>query len=136
MSDRVLRIVEPGLLTTVQDLGRRGFQRYGIPVCGALDPVSLRIANILVGNRESHAGLELTGIGPTIRFEAESAIAVAGAEFWPTIDGDPVPEWESVHVPAGSELRFRGTADGLRAYLAVAGGIDVPLVMNSRSVLE
>ena len=133
MTATVLHIVEPGLLTTVQDLGRRGFQRYGIPVCGALDPVSLRIANILVGNPEGHAGLEMTAFGPTVGFEAESVIAVTGADFHPTLDGEPIQQWESVRVPAGSELRFASPSDGLRAYLAVAGGIDVPPVMNSRS---
>ena len=133
MTDSVLKIVEPGLLTTVQDLGRRGFQRYGIPVCGAVDPVSLRIANILVGNPEGHAGLEITAFGPTVRLESDCVIAVTGADFEPTIDGEPLPQWESVLAPAGSTLRFASPTNGLRAYLAAAGGIDVPPVLDSRS---
>ena len=133
MSVPTLEIVSPGLLTTVQDLGRFGFQKYGIPVCGALDSVSLRIANILVGNRDHLAGLEITAIGPTIRFVADTTIAVVGADLEPTLDGVPMPAWESVSAPAGSVLSFGSPRDGLRTYLAVAGGIDVPLVMNSRS---
>ncbi len=128
-----IEVIEPGLLTTVQDLGRRGFQRFGIPVCGALDTASLRIANILVGNPESCAGLEMTGIGPVVRFGLDMQIAITGADFSPTLDGADVPSWESVSAPAGSSLRFGTPDDGVRAYLAIAGGVDVPLVTNSRS---
>ena len=133
MAVPTLEVVSPGLQTTVQDLGRFGYQSYGIPVCGALDSVSLRIANILVGNRDHLAGLEITAIGPTLRFTGDTTIAVVGADLEPTLDGIPIPAWESVYVASGSELRFGTPRDGLRAYLAVAGGIDVPLVMNSRS---
>ena len=133
MAVPTLEVVSPGLLTTVQDLGRFGYQRYGIPVCGALDSVSLRIANILVGNLDHLAGLEVTAIGPTLRFASDTTIAVVGADLEPTLDGIPIPAWESVNAAAGSELRFGTPRDGLRAYLAIAGGIDVPLVMNSRS---
>ena len=133
MSDRTVEVISPGLLTTVQDLGRRGFQRFGIPVCGGLDPVSLRIANILVGNREGAAGLEITVLGPTLKFTSDSVIAVVGAELMPEVDGRPLPMWEGVAVESGSVLNLGNASDGLRAYLAVAGGIDVPQVMNSRS---
>ena len=133
MSGRSLEIVSSGSLTTVQDLGRRGFQRYGIPVCGALDPVSLRIANMLVGNPEGAAGLEFTWIGPAVRFDSDCAVAVVGADFSPEVDGKPAPAWESAIVPAGSTLNVGIARDGLRGYMAVSGGIDVPLVMNSRS---
>ena len=133
MSDHAIEVISSGLLTTVQDLGRRGYQRYGIPVCGALDPVSLRIANILAGNAEGAAGLEITALGPTVRFTSDCVIAVVGADFRPEVDGREVRTWESVKVPAGSVLSTGAASDGLRAYLAIAGGIDVPLVMNSRS---
>ena len=133
MSDRAIEIISSGLLTTVQDLGRRGYQQYGIPVCGALDPVSLRIANVLVGNSEGEAGLEITALGPTIRFTSDSVFAVVGADFRPEVDGREVRTWESVKVSAGSVLSIGAASDGLRAYMAVAGGIDVPVVMNSRS---
>ena len=133
MSDRAIEVISSGLLTTVQDLGRRGYQRYGIPVCGALDPASLRIANILVGNSEGEAGLEITAMGPTVRFTSDSVFAVVGADFRPDVDGQPVRTWESMKVSAGSVLSLGAASDGLRAYVAVAGGIDVPVLMNSRS---
>ena len=133
MVNPTLEIVSPGLLTTVQDLGRFGYQRYGIPVCGALDSVSLRIANILVGNRDHMAGLEMTAIGPTIRFMEDTTIAVVGADLEPTLDRSSMAAWESVRAAAGSVLSFGAPRDGLRAYLAVEGGIEVPIVMNSRA---
>ena len=133
MSGSMVEVIQPGLLTTVQDLGRWGYQRYGVPVCGALDPVSLRIANILVGNQESLAGLEMTGAGPNLKFNEDTVIAVTGAELGLQIDTRPAPSWESVRVPSDSTLSFGGLQDGLRAYLAVAGGIDVPPIMGSRS---
>ena len=133
MSNQSMEVVSAGLLTTVQDLGRRGYQRYGIPVCGALDPVSLRIANIMVGNSEGEAGLEITALGPTIRFTSDNVVAVVGANFKIDLDGRDVLTWESVEVSAGSVLSIGAASDGLRAYLAVAGGVDVPPVMNSRS---
>lgn len=133
MSGQTVDVVSAGLLTTVQDLGRRGYQRFGIPVCGALDPVSLRIANILVGNSEGEAGLEITALGPTIRFSSDSVLALVGADFDIEVDGRKVRTWESVEVSAGSVVSIGAASDGLRAYLAIAGGVDVPLVMNSRS---
>ena len=128
-----IEILEPGLLTTVQDLGRRGFQRYGIPVCGALDAVSLRIANILVGNPEGAAGLEVTFMGPALKFNADAVFAVAGADFDLELDGRAVRTWESFEASAGATLRMGQATDGLRAYIAVAGGIAVPSLMGSRS---
>ena len=133
MSSQLVEVVSAGLLTTVQDLGRTGYQRFGIPVCGALDPVSLRIANILVGNAESDAGLEITALGPTIRFASDTVVALVGADFAIEVNGSEVRSWESVDVAAGSVLNIGAASDGLRAYLAIAGGIDVPRVMNSRS---
>ncbi len=126
-------VIAPGLLTTVQDLGRHGYQRYGIPVCGALDTVSLRIANIMAGNEEGSAGLEITLTGPSLRFGFDTVIAVTGADFAPKIDGQEIPSWESAAVRAGSVLSFDSAQDGMRAYLAIAGGVDVTPVMGSRS---
>ncbi len=133
MADPTLEVISPGLLTTVQDLGRFGYQRYGIPVCGALDPASLRIANILVGNGDHLAGLEITAIGPTIRFVEDTTFAVVGADLEPMLDGVATPAWESVRAAEGSTLSFGSPRDGARAYLALAGGIETPLVMNSRA---
>ena len=133
MSIETLEIVSPGMLTSVQDLGRRGYQRYGIPVSGAMDAPALRVANILVGNRENAAGLESTVIGPTIRFLSETIIALTGGDLGASLNGAPVPMWQSVSAPADSVLTFQGPRDGIRGYLAVAGGIDVPALMGSRS---
>ena len=133
MSSATLEIVEPGLLTTVQDAGRYGYQRFGVPVSGAVDVFALKAANILAGNAQDAAGLEMTVVGPRARFLADTWIALTGADFGPLLNDRPIPMWESVAVPAGSILSFDGARDGMRGYLAVTGGIDVPVVMGSRS---
>lgn len=125
--------MEPGLLTTVQDRGRYGYQRYGVPVSGALDSYALRAANLLAGNDDGDAGLEMTVLGPRVRFGADTWFAIAGADLAPMLDGQPVKNWRRVRASAGSVLSFQGSRDGMRAYLAVAGGIDVPRLMGSRS---
>ena len=128
-----MEVIQPGLLTTVQDRGRYGYQRYGVPVSGAMDGFSLRAANLLVGNDQGAACLEMTVVGPRLRFAAGSVIALTGGDLAIRIDGEPAPRWQAVSVSAGSVLSSEGMADGMRAYLAVAGGIDVPEVMGSRS---
>lgn len=133
MSDPTLEIVSPGLLTTVQDRGRYGYQRFGVPVSGAMDEFALRAANLLVGNDQSAACLEMTVLGPTARFLRDARIAVTGGDLTANLNGEPLPRWQAVDVARDSELGFRNMRDGMRAYLAVAGGIDVPLVMGSRS---
>ena len=117
----------------MQDKGRYGFQRYGVPVSGALDAFALRAANLLAGNDDGAAGLEMTVLGPRVRFCADTWFAIGGADLAPMLDGAPVPTWRRVAAPAGSALSFGGARDGMRAYLAVAGGIDVPKLMGSRS---
>ena len=133
MSGPTIEVVEPGLLTTVQDRGRYGYQRIGVPVSGAMDEFALRAANLLVGNDDGEAGLEITVVGPTLRFLTDTWIAITGADLGPTLDGQPLPRWQAVRAPEGDLLAFAGMQDGVRAYLAVAGGIDVPPVMGSRS---
>jgi len=128
-----LRVLRAGMLTTVQDLGRTGFQQYGVIVSGVMDPLSLRIANLLVGNPQQAAGLEITLMGPTLLFEQDALIAITGADLSPRINQLVVPAWRPVWVRAGSQLDFGAAVFGCRVCLAVAGGIDVPLVMNSRS---
>ena len=128
-------VLDGGLLTTVQDLGRVGCQQYGVPVSGAMDAWALRAANRLVGNEDGAAALEITLAGPALRFDGAGVIAVAGADLGARLDERPIAPWQSIDVPAGSELTFSGVRDGLRAYLAVAGGIDVPFVLGSRSTL-
>ena len=128
-----IRVVEPGLLTTVQDRGRWGYQDLGVPVAGPMDAVSHRLANLLVGNRSDCATLEVTLIGPTLEFLSETIFAVVGAEFELWLDADSVPVHTARQAGRGSRLRFGKRGDGARAYLAVAGGIDVPPVLGSRS---
>jgi len=126
-----LRVESFGLLTTVQDLGRRGYQHLGVGPGGAMDEVSHRLANLLVGNPAEAPTLELTLSGPTLQFETETLIALCGADLSPTIAGQPVPLWRPVLVGTGTELRFGRPAQGVRCYLAVEGGVQVPSVMGS-----
>lgn len=127
-----VRVVGAGLFTTVQDLGRPTHQREGIPAGGAMDRVALRVANLLVGNDDSLAALEATLIGPTLVFEKPALIALGGADLEASIDGTALPPWKPAAVGAGATLRFGKARLGCRAYIAVAGGIDVPLVFGSR----
>ncbi len=124
---------KPGLLTTVQDLGRWGFQHEGVPVAGPMDPWAHRRANRLVGNPDSAATLEATIIGPRLELETDLTFAVSGAEFPLMLDGRPAPWDEACAGRAGQLLEFGRARRGARAYLAVAGGIDVPLVLGSRA---
>ncbi|MEW5980738.1 MAG: biotin-dependent carboxyltransferase family protein [Acidobacteriota bacterium] len=130
---RTCLIVEGGLFTTVQDLGRIGFQRFGVPVSGAMDPFALRAANRLVGNDDHTACLEITLVGPEIAFTTAARIAITGGDLGPSIDARPIRLWHAVEVPAGARLGFSGRCQGMRAYLACAGGFDVPVVLGSRS---
>ena len=129
----VLSILRSGMFTTVQDLGRWGFQSRGVPVSGALDWYSHRLANLLLGNDRQMATLEVTLMGPHVRFDAAVAIAVTGAEFRLTLDDVPVEMNRVIEVGSGSIVKFGERRHGARAYLAVAGGVDVPEVLGSRS---
>jgi antagonist of KipI len=128
-----IKVLEPGLSTTVQDLGRVGYQQYGVVVGGVMDKVAARLANALIGNSEEDAVLELTLMGPTLLFQSDTLISICGADLSAKIDEVPVPLWRPIYVKEGSILRFGRPHQGCRAYLALAGGIDVPLVMESRS---
>ena len=128
-----LHIIRPGLLTTVQDLGRWGSQAVGVPVAGPMDPFSHRLANALVGNDSWSATLEVTLTGPEIAFEDERLVAVTGAEFDLLLGGQSVPSSVAFVVRAGSRLIFGRRLRGTRAYLAVAGGVAVPQVLGSRA---
>jgi hypothetical protein len=130
-----IEVLEPGALTTVQDWpGRLGYWQVGVPPSGPMDEVSLREANLAVGNPEGAAALECTANGPRLRFCAGSVICLAGAVSAATLDGAPVPFWEPVTVPAGGVLDIGPIpGPGLRTYLAVRGGLDVPLYLGSAS---
>ncbi len=128
-----IRIIEPGPLSTIQDKGRIGYQKYGMPMSGAMDLFSYRVANKLVGNWEGAAAIEFTLGGPAIEFMAEGKIAITGAEIAPFIDDRPVPLWHTLVVNKGSVLTFQKMKAGLRGYIAFAGDVIVPAVLNSRS---
>ena len=128
-----LEVLDGGLLTTVQDLGRYGYERLGVPVAGAMDPFALQAANILVGNRPGEAALEITLVGPTLRATESCLIAITGADLSPRLNGQEMPMWMAVFVRKGWLIEFGERKSGCRAYLAVAGGIDVPPIMGSKS---
>jgi len=128
-----LTIVKPGMLSTVQDLGRRGRAALGIPPCGAMDELALRVANRLVGNADERAAIEITLGGPEIRFDEETLVAIAGSRFECEIDGRAMPHGETIAVAAGATLAIGRSLEGARAIVAVAGGIDVAPVLGSRS---
>lgn len=130
MSFKVLR---PGLLSTIQDMGRYGYQKYGVNVAGAMDTLAMRIGNILTGNLETEAVLEMTLTGPTLEFSSDSLIALTGADLAAVIDGIRVKLNRPIAVKAGAVLKFSSAQKGCRGYLAVAGGYNVPEVMNSKS---
>jgi len=124
-----ITVVHPGLFTTSQDLGRPGHRAAGVPLSGAADRVSLRLANLLVGNPHDAAALECTLVGPALRFEREALVALVGADF------PGFPGGVATRVPAGAEISLGHATAGCRGYLAVAGGLDVPPVLGSRSTL-
>jgi KipI family sensor histidine kinase inhibitor len=152
-----LEVLQPGLLTTVQDLGRRGYERFGVPVAGAMDPFALRAANLLVGNPPGAAALEIMASGVAFRATGDCLIAVAGADLGLQVNGKPIPNWGAALVRRGWRVEFSARRNGpalrqaqggvlslpkggvlslprgLWAYLAVSGGVALPPVMNSRS---
>lgn len=129
------RVVRPGAFTTVQDAGRAGWGASGVPPSGAMDELSFRAANLLAGNDEDAAALEITVAGPELVFSGERVAALAGARVEARIGGEPVPAASSFLIPAGAALSIDNTRAGVRCYLAVAGGVDVPAVLGSRSTL-
>jgi len=128
-----IEVQAPGLLTTVQDLGREGFGPMGVSPSGAADAVSLRLANRLVGNAEGAAGLEMTLVGGAFRFPQGAVIALSGSDFGATLDGEAVGLWASVQVQPGGILRMGATRSGARCYLCVQGGIAVQPLLGSAS---
>ncbi len=139
----MFEVLSGGPQTTVQDLGRPGFLHTGMPPSGAFDSFSLRIGNLLVGNNPGgrylvgrdpgDAGLEVLLMGCRLRATADHVIAVTGGDLDPTLNGEPLPMWEAIQVRVGDELAFRAPRRGVRAYLAIAGGIDVPTFLGSRA---
>jgi len=129
----LIEVRAPGLLTTVQDLGREGFGPMGVSPSGAADAVALRIGNRLLGNAEGAAALELTLLGGTFFFREAAVVALTGSNFAPTLDDQRVETWSSVEIRAGQTLQMGPTQAGARSYLCVRGGIDVKLFLGSAS---
>ena len=129
----MIRVVKPGLLTTIQDEGRAGYRAFGMPLAGALDRDAYAVANLLAGNAPGAAVIEMTLLGGTFRFERDALVAIAGADMQAALDGAPAAAWSSFTAHAGSVLAFSGARAGCRCYLSVYGGIGVPLVLGSRS---
>jgi biotin-dependent carboxylase-like uncharacterized protein len=129
----LIRVLQSGLLSTVQDLGRHGFARFGISPAGAADPLSLRLANRLAGNPDNAAALEFTLTGPTLQFETKAFAALAGSDFTSTLDGQPTPIHRTFLIQPGQTLACPATRSGARCYLALHGGLEIPLLLGSAS---
>jgi urea carboxylase len=133
----MFEVIVPGLETSIQDYpGRIGFWNQGFPPSGPMDSWSFRLANLLVGNDVGAAGLEVQYMGPTLTFQRDGVIAITGADMQPKLDGQPVPLWESVAVKAGQTLALTSSKIGVRCYIAIAGGIDTPPWLGSRSTFH
>lgn len=128
-----ITVLTPGLLTTVQDLGRYGYQKHGVIVSGAMDTYSMRLANIIVGNDENEAVIEITMVGPSLSLPKGSLISITGANLSPTINDKKVPLGRPVYIREESILKFGQCISGCRCYLAAAGGLDIPAFMESKS---
>lgn len=129
----MIHVLEPGFLTSVQDEGRTGYYSPGIGPSGAMDLLSYRLANALVGNAPGAAALEYTFTGPKLRLDRDVALAMTGGDADVFVNGTAVPQWERIDGRAGDVIHFGFLRSGVRGYIAIAGGIDVPLVMGSRS---
>ena len=133
----MFEVIIPGLETSIQDYpGRIGFWNQGFPPSGPMDSWSFRIANLLVGNEAGAAGLEVQYMGPTLKFQRDGVIAITGADMQPKLDAQPVPLWESIAVKAGQTLALTSAKAGARSYIAIAGGIDTPVWLGSRSTFH
>ncbi len=132
----MIKINEPGLWTTVQDLGRLGNYHFGVPPSGAADKFSFMVANLLVGNPVDFAGFEMTVVGGSMTFQKNTVIALTGAPMEAFLNGSPVELWKAIAVQEGDDLTLKACREGVKSYLCVSGGIDVPEVLGSRSTYE
>jgi antagonist of KipI len=129
----IFKVIKPGLQTTVQDLGRYGYSEFGVSPSGAMDPYSLQMGNLLVGNVLGEAALEVPLIGPVLMALHDVSMAICGGNLSPKINGQEIPLWKSNVIKKGQILSFGELKEGVRTYISIAGGIDVPLVLNSKS---
>ena len=127
-----IRILKGGMYTTVQDLGRTGYQSQGFPVAGVMDVRSFKIANLLLDNPENEAVLEFTLIGPTLEFTSATIVAITGGDFQPEVNGEPAPMYTALYMNKGDILKFKSARTGSRGYIAFSSYLDIPVVMGSR----
>ena len=130
---RAFEVLEPGILTTVQDSGRYGFSQFGVPPSGVLDNFSFRVGNLLVGNREEEACLETTIMGLKLKALSEVVIAITGGDLSPALNGESLDMWRTHLLVEGDIITFKKVRSGCRAYLALSGGFAIPKIMGSRS---
>jgi allophanate hydrolase subunit 2 len=131
---KVAEVIDPGMLCTIQDLGRKGYYSIGIPNSGAFDQISFKYGNAILKNNPNDAGIEVLWGGLRLAFLEETIIAITGADMYPKVDDAVVPMWQPIEVKKGQILTLRGPPQtGVRAYLTFAGGIDVPEFYGSRS---
>lgn len=128
-----IRILKSGLYTTVQDLGRMGYQSYGFSTSGVMDTRSFKIANILIDNEENEAGLEFTLIGPTLKFTSDTILAITGGYFQPKMNNIEIPMYKAIFANKGDILSFGGARTGSRGYISFSSKLDIPVIMGSRS---
>jgi biotin-dependent carboxylase-like uncharacterized protein len=133
VSQAVFEVIESGIFTTIQDLGRKGYFASGIPPSGAMDRFALRMGNLLVKNPIDEAGIEMTAIGMKVKVLKETVIALTGADFSAKLNGNSIPPWQTVYLRGGDFLSIEKPGRGWRGYLCVAGGIDIPPVLGSKS---
>jgi biotin-dependent carboxylase-like uncharacterized protein len=133
----VFEVIHPGIMTTVQDLGRPGYSSVGIPLSGAADPFSLKVGNLLVGNRSGEAGIEILLYGLQLAALKKMIVSVTGADLGPILNKEKILMWSSIEIERGDVISFpfikTSSLKGCRAYLAVAGGVDVPVILGSKS---
>lgn len=132
----MITLLNSGVYSSIQDNGRWGFQQYGMIVSGAMDRNALKIGNLLVGNEQDEAGIEITYGLTTIQFESDRLVAITGADASPLLNGKTAPMWRPFSVKAGDQLQFQGALSGVRSYVVCAGGFDIPIVLNSKSTYE
>lgn len=128
-----IKVLRPGLLSSIQDLGRFGYQKHGVIASGAMDVYALRVANLLVGNEEGAGALEMTLVGPELEIPEGTLLAVTGGDLAPVFNGKPLPMWRPVYIKRTGILKLGAAKSGCRAYLAVGGGYNIPVVMGSKS---
>jgi len=129
----VLKVLEPGVHTTVQDMGRKGYYHLGMPPSGAADKYSFQLGNLLLGNPVDYAALEITLLGPRLEFQKRTVICLTGAPATAYLNHQQVPMWENIEVQPGDILSFTFAQQGVRTYLCISGGINVPEIMGSKS---